>query len=587
MPSFHSPSNEAANLRANLIVYGARPVATDSPPVILVQPLSQTVYAGDTAVVSVGIQGAWPLVYQWYFNAAPLVGGTNSALTLGNIQTNRAGLYHVIVTNAFGSVTSALATLTVLPALTLGEALEAPLWIWSSGGDAWWTAQTATTHDGQDAAQSGLISHSQATWMQTTVEGPGTLSFWWKVSSESCCDFLQFQTDGVLMNSIAGEVDWAAVASHIASGTHTLRWTYSKDSSVNSGQDRGWVDQVTFIPNGPTAPIITNHPHSVTIAQGGAATFTVGATGTAPLAYQWWKEETPLPNRTNSSLSLMSVTTNDNGTYFAVITNDYGSVTSALATLTVGIRPVILVPPTDTWAVPGGSATFTVETAGTPPLRYGWRRGGGAFTNGIIVNTPTNSTLTVTNVQLTNDGNRFTVLVSNLFGSTPLGASAYLWVFGPPAITTEPTNLTVVPGSNAAFRISATGVAPLRYQWRFNGTNLAGATNPVFTLGNPQATSEGYYSAVVTNRDGTASSREALLTVLAPPVLSHPAMLPDGQFQVMISGNRDRTYRIEISTNFSAWTVLSTIVCTNGTVPFRDETVTNTTQRFYRAKLLP
>lgn len=586
MPSFHSPSNEAANLRANLMAYGAKSVATDSPPAILVQPRSQTVEVGDTAAVSVGVRGAWPLAYQWYFQAAPLADATNSVLTLPNIQTNQTGPYQVIVTNAFGSVTSAAVTVTVLPTFTLGEALDAPPWTWTTGGGAPWTGQAVTTHDGQDAARSGLIPEWQETWIQTSVQGPGTVSFWWKVSSESCCDTLQFRVDAVLATSIAGEVNWTLVTNRITSGTHTLRWRYSKEGGASAGQDRGWVDQVSFTPDGPLGPVITTQPRSTAVAQGGTALFTVGATGPTPLSYQWWKDESPLAGRINSVLTLTPVTTNDNGTYFVVVTNSYGSTTSALATLTVGIRPAMLVQPTNTWTVPGGPATFFVEAAGTPPLACRWRREGSTFTNGIIANTPTNSSLTVTNVQSTNDGNRFTVVITNLFGST-LSTTAYLWVFAPPTIITDPTNLTVAPGSNAAFRVSATGVAPLRFQWRFNGTNLAGATNPALARANSQPLDEGYYSAVVTNRDGLATSREALLTVLTAPILSHPAMLPDGGFQVTLSGNRDRAYHLEISADLRTWSNLCTILCTNGSVPCRDTTVTNTTQRFYRARLVP
>ena len=82
-------------------------------------------------------------------------------------------------------------------AVTLGEALNATNFTWTSGGAASWLAQSTTTHDGVAAAQSGTITHSQETWLETTVTGPGPLSFWWKVSSESCCDYLEFYTNGV------------------------------------------------------------------------------------------------------------------------------------------------------------------------------------------------------------------------------------------------------------------------------------------------------------------------------------------------------------------------------------------------------
>jgi len=132
--------------------------------------------------------------------------------------------------------------------LTLCEALDACQLTWTTGGDAAWFPQTTNTHDGVDAAQSGHIGDSQQTWLETTVTGPGTLSFWWKVSSESCCDPLTFYVDGVYQADIRGVVDWAQPTFSIAAGTHTLRWTYSKDGSVASGLDAGWVDQVLYVP---------------------------------------------------------------------------------------------------------------------------------------------------------------------------------------------------------------------------------------------------------------------------------------------------------------------------------------------------
>ena len=132
--------------------------------------------------------------------------------------------------------------------LTLGEALDATQLTWTTGGDASWLTQTTNTHDGLDAARSGFIDHGEESWVETTVVGPGTLSFWWKVSSESCCDPLSFFVDGVFHTSIAGESGWTQQTFPIATGTHVLRWSYSKDGSVVNGLDAGLVDQVSYVP---------------------------------------------------------------------------------------------------------------------------------------------------------------------------------------------------------------------------------------------------------------------------------------------------------------------------------------------------
>jgi M6 family metalloprotease-like protein len=137
--------------------------------------------------------------------------------------------------------------------LALGEVLDNATLPFASSGDALWWGQTQTTHDGSDAAQSGPISASQASYLETTVSGPGTVGFYWKVSSEAYFDFLTFSVDGIdPIGPISGEVNWQYKSVLIPAGIHSLRWTYGKDWYLDAGLDAGWVDQVTFTPAGPS-----------------------------------------------------------------------------------------------------------------------------------------------------------------------------------------------------------------------------------------------------------------------------------------------------------------------------------------------
>ncbi|MCJ7730334.1 MAG: carboxypeptidase-like regulatory domain-containing protein [Sedimentisphaerales bacterium] len=129
----------------------------------------------------------------------------------------------------------------------LTEALDTTL-SFTTGGNADWFCQTTTSYSDGDAAQSGNISHNQESWMQTMADGPGTLSFYWKVSSEGNYDFLEFYIDGVRQSRISGSVDWQQITYTVASGPHILVWRYIKDDSVSSGSDCGWVDKVEWIP---------------------------------------------------------------------------------------------------------------------------------------------------------------------------------------------------------------------------------------------------------------------------------------------------------------------------------------------------
>ena len=129
------------------------------------------------------------------------------------------------------------------PSCDLSEALDTSL-SFTTGGSGDWFCQSATSYYDGDATQSGGISHTQESWMQTTVSGPTTVSFYWKVSSESVYDFLGFYIDGLLQGSISGSVDWQQKTYTLGSGSHTLEWRYIKDGSISSGSDCGWVDRV-------------------------------------------------------------------------------------------------------------------------------------------------------------------------------------------------------------------------------------------------------------------------------------------------------------------------------------------------------
>jgi hypothetical protein len=270
-----------------------------------------------------------------------------------------------------------------------------------------------------------------------------------------------------------------------------------------------------------------------------------------------------------------------------VVSDDLSSVSSSNAILTILARPSITVQPTNVLALPGSNAVFFIEATGTLPINVRWRRGGATFTNGIILVTPTNSTLIVTNVQLTNDGNTFNAVLTNIAGQAPVSATAILSVYGPPLFLSQPSHLTVNPGTNVTFSVMATGVGPLRYQWNFNGASLLGRTNTSLVLSNVQIAHEGFYTATVTNRDGAITCTPALLTVVTPPVLSEPQWLGNGRFQFLLEGNIYRAYTIDAATTLSNWSVIGTLNYTNGRMPFVDTTTSNALQRIYRARLVP
>jgi uncharacterized repeat protein (TIGR01451 family) len=205
--------------------------------------------------------------------------------------------------------------------LQLANALNYYTTPWLSGGDALWETETTTTYDGTNAAQSGAIVAGQQTWVQTSVYGPGTLSFWWKVSSEAGSDFLNFLTNGVVVTNISGEVGWQQQTFAVVPGSNVLEWSYTKNGSVSSGSDAGWLDQVVY-----TIPAISLK--SPNIAANGSFFFTLnGGIGQQLIVLsstnlmQW----TPISTNAMTSVSInftnLSVTNLSDQFYRALLLN--------------------------------------------------------------------------------------------------------------------------------------------------------------------------------------------------------------------------------------------------------------------------
>jgi enediyne biosynthesis protein E4 len=160
-------------------------------------------------------------------------------------------------------------------------------------------------------------------------------------------------------------------------------------------------------------PNITTQPQSCINAVGSTATFTVEATGTEPLAYQWQKygaEFTDLADCTNAAMVLTNVQTSHTGDYRVVVTNIVGAVTSAVAQLNVILPPKITVQPTN-WASVSLGASVTNRTQATGALlSYQW------CLNGAPVPSQTNRWIILTNLQLSDAGD-YTAVVTNIGGS--------------------------------------------------------------------------------------------------------------------------------------------------------------------------
>jgi hypothetical protein len=170
----------------------------------------------------------------------------------------QAGTFPVVVsaTNASGTGKRDVTITIADAALTLGEALDFPSLTWTTTAAAPWLGQKTVSFDGEDAAQSAVIGDGEETSFSTTVTGPVTLDFKWKVASEQDGDFLVLDVDGVEVDSVSGVVDWTAVSAPIDAGSHVITWTYRKNAAISEDPDAAWVDDVKF--NSAAIPVVNS-----------------------------------------------------------------------------------------------------------------------------------------------------------------------------------------------------------------------------------------------------------------------------------------------------------------------------------------
>ena len=182
---------------------------------------------------------------------------------------------------------SGIGTLTLhFRAESLSEALDTTYDI-TTEGDALWFSQDVNSYEDGDAARSGALGNNVQSSMQTTVTGPGTVSFYWKVSSEVDWDFLDFYIDGAMQDQISGEVDWEQKTYQITgAGAHTLEWRYTKDQAVFGGLDAGWVDKLEWDGAGQPATAPGNTGQLYAKINGTKVTYPGGVTNVKWAAWQ-------------------------------------------------------------------------------------------------------------------------------------------------------------------------------------------------------------------------------------------------------------------------------------------------------------
>jgi len=425
-------------------------------PTILRDPENIETIAGAPATFSVTVVGKLPLAYQWRFNGNPIPGATSSVLVIPDVQQINAGSYSVEISNTDGRATSKDATLRIVTPLRIIV---------------------------QPVSQTVLPGDNVAFSVEAT--GAGALRYQWQFNSVD------------LPGATSSKLELRNV-----SASNTGVYSVIVRSDTTSVTSLG-----AFLAINELVKIV-RQPRTQSAVEGGRATFSVEVAGTPPLKYQWQFNSVDIQGQTSPVLEIPSVSAANAGQYSVVVGNRTGSVQSEKASLIVSAGVSILRQPQSRVALADEPASFSVTASGTPPLGYQWRF------NGADLSGATDSTLIVPNVSAASEG-AYTVVVRNIAGSVT-SEPATLRVNSRPRVTQQPQSQTVIAGGTAAFSVAAEGTAPLSYQWKFKGADIAGATGATLTLQNVQATDAGTYHAVVSNASGPVFSEAALLIVNVP-----------------------------------------------------------------------
>jgi hypothetical protein len=332
-------------------------------PVITTQPVNQTVTVGQTATFSVTAVGTVPLNYQWQKNGSSIAGGTaNVYTTPPTVASDSGSIFRCVVSNGAGTTGSQGAMLLVTSTSAAGVNVVTN-GTFESGTSGWYSysngaatltastpgafgtgtaAQVAVTAEGTNVQlyQSG-ITLLPSTSYRLSFDAYSNTGHDTEVSlAQHVSPYTNYGLSGQKFDLTSSWQSFAVVfttsgfSTPVADG-RLLFWLAPYDAAG----DRFYFDNVQLARVGDltlTAPIITTQPANQTVAVGQTAAFSVAATGTAPLSYQWQRNSTNIAGATSASYTTPAVVLADSGAlYRCRVSNAAGAVTSAQALLMV------------------------------------------------------------------------------------------------------------------------------------------------------------------------------------------------------------------------------------------------------------
>ncbi|HYG33717.1 MAG TPA: immunoglobulin domain-containing protein, partial [Clostridia bacterium] len=455
----YSPGPDGMNDYVGVMMLSVTPLEP-TPPRIVTQPSDQIASAGFDATFSVTAVGSLPFSYQWFFEGSALTDATNAQLSLTNLTLAQAGAYSVQITNLYGSVTSAVAKLSVVSVSTAffdDFELYAYRSQWATFGGVILATNYGGSVSGTNSLWFGGYGSRFAVTRPLDTSNGGVVQFYLRLGDQdfytnrfsSNWELVELTHKGIVLESSTdggqtwvelGRYDtpdfyqWTKVTLPISKEAQSAGTQFRWRQLYNTGApfDHWALDDV-LIALGPTPPVVVTQPQSSTNGTETSVTFRAVVTGSRPMTYQWRHDESDLTNDTrivgadSDTLTISGLQLSDAGNYALIATNPNGSTTSVVAVLTVLLSPSITTQPISQTILEGENVTFDVIAEGTPPLFYHWQK------NGRILFGATGKSLSLTNAHLFDAGD-YTVVVANSVASTT-SAVAVLTVQAPPVIT--------------------------------------------------------------------------------------------------------------------------------------------------------